>query len=140
MQKIKREKKIKQARAICIGRQQTVVSVDRVTAVIEYFPLKYDGKVKLISTNLRFSDLKGFVCIQLKKWGIPYEEAEDGSSRLGVTALKDKLVTWNADKHKDQQTVPADIDVLLNDGEKDYDGVEWTIEKVYDVIASKARN
>ena len=48
-----------------IGKQQTVVSVDRVTAVIGYFPLKYDGKVKL--TNLRFSDLKGFVCIQLKK-------------------------------------------------------------------------
>ena len=48
-----------------IGKQQTVVSVDRVTAVIGYFLLKYDGKVKL--TNLRFSDLKGFVCIQLKK-------------------------------------------------------------------------
>jgi len=48
-----------------IGKQQTVVSVDRVMAVIGYFPLKYDGKVKL--TNLRFSDLKGFVCIQLKK-------------------------------------------------------------------------
>ena len=64
MQKIKREK-IKQAQAIRIGRQQMVVSVDRVTAVIGYFPLKYDGKVKL--TNLRFSDLKGFVCIQLKK-------------------------------------------------------------------------
>jgi len=64
MQKIKREK-IKQARAIRIGNQQTVVSVDRVTVVNVYFPLKYDGKVKL--TNLRFSDLKGFVCIQLKK-------------------------------------------------------------------------
>ena len=67
------------------------------------------------------------------------QEAEDGSSRLGVTALKDKLVAWNADTHKDQHTVPADIDVLLDSGEMDYEGVEWTIEKVYDIIASKAR-
>ena len=51
------------------------------------------------------------------------------SSRLGVTALKDKLVTWNADKHKDQQTVPADIDVLLDDGEKDYDGVNGQLRR-----------
>jgi len=134
MQTAKRGR-IKEARDLRIAKNHVVVSVDRVTAVIGYFPLKYDGKVKL--TNLRYTDLKGFVCLQLKKRGIPYEETEDGSTGLGVTALKNKLVAWNDDKHKDRQTVPEDVEVLLDDGEMDYEGEQWTIEKVYDIIASK---
>lgn len=134
MQKAKREKIIA-SRQQRLQRGNNVVSVENVDAAIGFFPLKFDGKIRVKS--LRFKELKGFVCIQLKKRQIPYQEAEDGSTNLGITALKDLLVSWNVRQHTGPGDPPQDIDVLLEGEEKDFDGVEWTIEKVYDVLAEK---
>jgi len=64
MQKAKREKIIA-SRQQRLQRGNNVVSVENVDAAIGFFPLKFDGKIRVKS--LRFKELKGFVCIQLKK-------------------------------------------------------------------------
>ena len=129
--------KIKASRDDRIARNVRVVSVENVKAVNGYFPLKYDGKVRIKS--LRFKELKGFVCIQLKKRNIPYGEDENGRTTKGVTVLKEILSKWNQDQHP-LGNAPLDINVLLNEGgEKDYDGVEWTMAKAFDIIADKTK-
>jgi len=120
--------KLKASRDARIVRNARVVSVENVKAVNGYFPLRYDGKVRIKS--LRFKELKGFICIQLKKRNIPYGEDENDGTQL---------TKWNQDLHPVGDP-PEDIKVLLNEkGEKDFDGVEWTMEKVFDLIADKTK-
>jgi len=90
--------KIKASRDDRIARNVRVVSVENVKAVNGYFPLKYDGKVR-IKRSLRFKELKGFMCIQLKKRNIPYGEDENGRRTKGVTVLKEILSKRNQDQH-----------------------------------------
>ena len=61
--------------------------MENVKAVNGYFPLKYDGN-KVRINSLRFKELKGFMCIQLKKGNIPYGEDENGRTTKEVTSLK----------------------------------------------------
>jgi len=139
MQIAKREK-IKAARMLRVQRNTRVVSVDNVVAVEAYFLLKFDSKVRIKS--LRLTALKGFICLQLKKRNISYNADDQGGTRLGVTALKDLLVQWQKDEHTRNGGTgdpPEIIEVLLDDGDKDYEGVQWTVQMLYDVLATNAR-
>ena len=119
-----------------VQRNTLVVSVNNVVAVEAYFPLKFDSKVRIKS--LRITALKGFICLQLKKRNISYHADDQGGTRLGVTALKDLLVQWQKDEHTHNGGMgdpPEIIEVLLDDGDKDYEGVEM----LYDVLGTNAR-
>ena len=121
-----------------ITNNQAYVSVENVTKVHGFFPLNLDGKVKMKS--LRFTELIGFVAMQLKKRNIPYDEAEDGSTKHGIIKLKEKLVAGikkENSPHKLDGDTSENIKVMIEEGETDFMGVEWSIEKVYSIIESK---
>ena len=121
-----------------IQNNQTHVSVHTVPQVTAFFPLSLDGKVKMKS--LRFTELIGFVAMQLKQRHIPYDEGEHGSTTLGITSFKNKLLSAigkEGSPHKVEGDSEESIKVLIREGERDFMGEEWTIEKVCGIIKSK---
>lgn len=123
---------INAARNQRITTNQSHVSSNNIQNTISFTPLKYDGKVR--TKSLRFKELVGFVRIQLKKRDVEYSEQDS------ITALKKKLEEWvrvNHEQSGKDGDPPEDIEVLLDEGEIDDDGIAWTIEKACEIIATK---